>query len=406
MPVSIPTLENSTTMSMLLCPRCRSDTTDIVSPENDARLFIKDDDSKPETPQLRHRFPPQGHDHGHGHDHDHDHDHDCEHGHDQAHGSDQSEPDIEDSFGGPNGLLFHRFAFDCLERQYHDSTFDSMIDRHLVRYLESNQDFQSSRLLDIFAQRVDEGRFRGPHIHRALFIGGGGSASVTNSFGPEPGLFWDWILWERTLCAWALWICVLWVWVLWARTLWAGTLWAETLWAGVFGVGTLWVWILFGQDFLDRDAFRPRFPDLLQALLFSDLQEGLQSNGAPPASTDTLANLDRRPVDDSMLELDPKGCAICKEDMKVGDDATILPCQHRFHDGCVNPWLSGHNTCPVCRADVPRSLEKITSTCIQARPRFLSRPVILARHARILNVGAGSTVPDRFQYPEHGHAIR
>lgn len=45
-------------------------------------------------------------------------------------------------------------------------------------------------------------------------------------------------------------------------------------------------------------------------------------------------------------------CSICIEDFKTGDTATHLPCEHRFHPGCIEPWLATHDTCPLCRATV------------------------------------------------------
>lgn len=45
-------------------------------------------------------------------------------------------------------------------------------------------------------------------------------------------------------------------------------------------------------------------------------------------------------------------CSICLEDL---DDTvlpkTVLPCAHRFHDDCIDPWLARHNTCPLCQTD-------------------------------------------------------
>lgn len=42
------------------------------------------------------------------------------------------------------------------------------------------------------------------------------------------------------------------------------------------------------------------------------------------------------------------GCSICTEDFTVGEDVRVLPCNHRFHPQCVDPWLVNvSGTCPL-----------------------------------------------------------
>lgn len=78
-----------------------------------------------------------------------------------------------------------------------------------------------------------------------------------------------------------------------------------------------------------------------------------QQTGAPPASEQSLLNLNRKTVTEEILaEEERKECSICIEEMKVGDKAVILPCKHWFHDECVTIWLRAHNTCPVCRSSI------------------------------------------------------
>lgn len=42
-------------------------------------------------------------------------------------------------------------------------------------------------------------------------------------------------------------------------------------------------------------------------------------------------------------------CAICQELYKPGEELIELPCEHKFHEGCIVPWLKKVATCPVCR---------------------------------------------------------
>lgn len=46
-------------------------------------------------------------------------------------------------------------------------------------------------------------------------------------------------------------------------------------------------------------------------------------------------------------------CSICTEDFERGQDIRVLPCNHRFHPACVDPWLlEVSGTCPLCRVDL------------------------------------------------------
>ena len=59
----------------------------------------------------------------------------------------------------------------------------------------------------------------------------------------------------------------------------------------------------------------------------------------------------------AMLPLKPDGCGVlhCREDFAAGDEAHIMPCSdhHMFHPPCLAPWLSEHNSCPMCRHELP-----------------------------------------------------
>lgn len=44
----------------------------------------------------------------------------------------------------------------------------------------------------------------------------------------------------------------------------------------------------------------------------------------------------------------------CREDLAVGDQVQVLPCnaadgKHVFHPPCLAPWLAENNSCPTCR---------------------------------------------------------
>ncbi|KAF3453028.1 hypothetical protein FNV43_RR03461 [Rhamnella rubrinervis] len=46
---------------------------------------------------------------------------------------------------------------------------------------------------------------------------------------------------------------------------------------------------------------------------------------------------------------DQDECAVCLERFRAGETLLHLPCAHRFHSGCLAPWLENNAHCPCCR---------------------------------------------------------
>lgn len=49
------------------------------------------------------------------------------------------------------------------------------------------------------------------------------------------------------------------------------------------------------------------------------------------------------------LSRESKDCSICLESFRDEDVLTRLPCGHRFHLACLNPWVRTCGDCPYCR---------------------------------------------------------
>ncbi|KAH7348282.1 hypothetical protein BKA65DRAFT_257615 [Rhexocercosporidium sp. MPI-PUGE-AT-0058] len=76
-------------------------------------------------------------------------------------------------------------------------------------------------------------------------------------------------------------------------------------------------------------------------------------------------------------------CSICVDDFVQGEETRMLPCTHRFHPGCIDPWLlDTSGTCPVCRYDLhvatTNNFDTITISIDQPQPlppRLSSAPI-------------------------------
>lgn len=67
------------------------------------------------------------------------------------------------------------------------------------------------------------------------------------------------------------------------------------------------------------------------------------ANPSNQAPTDTATHTDRETLTDNGL-----ACSVCTDDFVKGQDIRVLPCNHKFHPECIDPWLLNvSGTCPL-----------------------------------------------------------
>lgn len=77
--------------------------------------------------------------------------------------------------------------------------------------------------------------------------------------------------------------------------------------------------------------------------------------GTPPASKTAIETLETYEINQENLELYgiENTCPICKEELLIKQKAINMPCKHYYHTNCIIPWLTEHNSCPICRVELP-----------------------------------------------------
>jgi len=60
-------------------------------------------------------------------------------------------------------------------------------------------------------------------------------------------------------------------------------------------------------------------------------------------------------------------CAICLGDYAVDETIRFLPCQHHFHQECVDQWLLTDKSCPLCKHDIDKPLEAERAAQVNSR---------------------------------------
>ncbi|XP_052146940.1 E3 ubiquitin-protein ligase SIRP1-like [Oryza glaberrima] len=84
--------------------------------------------------------------------------------------------------------------------------------------------------------------------------------------------------------------------------------------------------------------------------------------GTPPARKEAVAALPTVRAHDAAGAT----CPVCLDEFEAGGEAREMPCKHRFHDGCILPWLEAHSSCPVCRYQLPTDDEPTAGNVVVA----------------------------------------
>ncbi|TYH39145.1 hypothetical protein ES332_D12G161100v1 [Gossypium tomentosum] len=93
----------------------------------------------------------------------------------------------------------------------------------------------------------------------------------------------------------------------------------------------------------------PGLEQLIQQLAENDPNR----YGTPPASKSAMDTLPSVNISKHNLSSEFNQCAVCMDEFEDGTEAKQMPCKHLYHKDCIFPWLELHNSCPVCRHELP-----------------------------------------------------
>lgn len=91
----------------------------------------------------------------------------------------------------------------------------------------------------------------------------------------------------------------------------------------------------------------PGLQELIEQLTVNDGRQG-----PPPATRSAIDSMPTIKITNRHLNTDSH-CPVCKDKFELGTEARQMPCNHIYHSGCIEPWLVQHNSCPVCRLELP-----------------------------------------------------
>ncbi|XP_077895794.1 E3 ubiquitin-protein ligase ZNRF3 isoform X1 [Ictidomys tridecemlineatus] len=112
---------------------------------------------------------------------------------------------------------------------------------------------------------------------------------------------------------------------------------------------------------------------------------------------------------DTLSSSSTSDCAICLEKYIDGEELRVIPCTHRFHRKCVDPWLLQHHTCPHCRHNIIEQKGNQGTMCVETSNLARSRQqrVTLPVHypGRVHRTNAIPAYPTRTSMDSHGNPV-
>jgi len=83
----------------------------------------------------------------------------------------------------------------------------------------------------------------------------------------------------------------------------------------------------------------------------TDARDSPTHEGPEPVTTETVAETDQLPAGEAQTDSHADNglaCSVCTDDFVKGQDIRVLPCNHKFHPECIDPWLLNvSGTCPM-----------------------------------------------------------
>ena len=119
-----------------------------------------------------------------------------------------------------------------------------------------------------------------------------------------------------------------------------------------------------GGGVMDRNDLRMLSFQAQLALAIMESQRHMMEGGRPdsenrtPGVTDAAkehweqVNFHYSPQYGSVKEVDGPHCSICLCEYEEGDKLAKLPCQHLYHNECIESWTSNHTKCPLCNFEL------------------------------------------------------
>ncbi|XP_051143122.1 probable E3 ubiquitin-protein ligase RHC1A [Andrographis paniculata] len=114
----------------------------------------------------------------------------------------------------------------------------------------------------------------------------------------------------------------------------------------------------FDIFFNGGSGMRHRRGDFSEFFMGHGLQEIIEQlsmndrRGPPPAPRSAIDAMPTIKITQRHLNTDAH-CPVCQEKFELGSKARQMPCDHIYHSDCIVPWLVEHNSCPVCRVELP-----------------------------------------------------